>query len=147
MGAIRPLQQNVDDSLAKRRLALTLLSIFAAIAAFLTAAGIYALLAQSVSARLREFGVRAAVGASPPTLVRMILRESLVLTAPGLIVGVILALTFARLMKSFVYRVEPADPISIAIAAAFLTAIATISAWLPARSAARVDPASALKTE
>jgi predicted permease len=147
VGAIRALQQNVDDSLAKRRLALSLLSIFAAIAAFLTAAGIYALLAQSVSARLREFGVRAAVGASPAELVRQILRESLVLTAPGLIVGVILALTFARLMKSFVYRVEPADPISIALAAAFLIAVAALSAWLPARRASKVDPASALRAE
>jgi len=147
VGAIHPLQQNLDDSLSKRRLALTLLSIFAAIAAFLTAAGIYALLAQSVSARLREFGVRAAVGASPGTLVRMILRESLALTAPGLMVGVILALTFARLMKTFVYRVPPADPVSITVAAAFLAMIAAISAWLPARRAAKVDPASALRAE
>jgi predicted permease len=147
VGAILPLQKNVDDSLSKRRLALTLLSAFAAIAAFLTAAGLYALLAQSVNARLRELGVRAAVGASPRDLVRMILRESLALTVPGLIVGVILALTFARLMKSFVYRVPPADPISIAAAAAFLIAVAALSAWLPARRAANVDPASALKTE
>jgi putative ABC transport system permease protein len=147
VGTIRPLQQNLDDSLSKRRLAMTLLSVFAAIAAFLTAAGIYALLAQSVSTRLREFGVRAAIGASPAELVRMILRESLALTAPGLVVGVILALAFARLMKSFVYRIEPADPISIAAAAAFLTIIAAVSAWLAARRAAKVDPALALRAE
>ena len=147
VGAIRPLQQNLDDSLSKRRLALTLLSIFAAMAAFLTAAGIYALLAQSVNTRLREFGVRAAVGAGPAELVRMILRESLVLTAPGLIVGVVLALTFARLMKTFVYRVPPADPISLAAAAIFLIAVATLSAFVPARRAAAVDPAVALRAE
>jgi ABC-type antimicrobial peptide transport system permease subunit len=77
----------------------------------------------------------------------MILRESLALTAPGLIVGVILALTFARLMKTFVYRVSPADPISIAAAAAFLLTLAVVSAWLPARRGAKVDPASALRAE
>jgi len=147
VGGIHPLQRSVDDSLSKRRLALSLLSIFAAIAAFLTAAGIYALIAQSVAARLREFGVRAALGATPWALVRMILRESLVLTVPGLIVGMILALTLARLIKTFVYHVPPADPISIAVAAISLIAVATISAWLPARRAAGTDAASALRAE
>lgn len=147
VGTVKPLQTSVDESLARRRLALTLLSLFAAIAAFLTAAGIYALLAQSVAARLREFGVRAAVGASPRALVRMILRESLALILPGVVIGVILALAFARLMKSFVYRVQPADPVSILMAAAFLTAVAALAAWLPARRAAAVDPASALRCD
>jgi predicted permease len=71
----QPLQKSVDDSLAARRFILTLLVAFAAIAAFLTAAGLYALMAQSVSGRIREFGVRAAVGAGPAALVRMVLRE------------------------------------------------------------------------
>ncbi len=147
VGEVRPLQQNVDDSLSKRRLALSLLSIFAAIAAFLTAAGIYALMAQSVAGRLGEFGVRAALGATPRALVRMILRESLLLIVPGLIGGTILALAFARLMRTFVYRVAPADPVSIAVAAACLIAVAALSAWLPARRAAAIDPASALRAE
>jgi hypothetical protein len=63
----------------------------------------------------------------------MTLRESLVLTVPGLIVGMILALTFARLIKTFVYHVPPADPILVAVATICLIAVATISAWLPAR--------------
>ena len=87
------------------------------------------------------------MGAGPAELVGMILRESLVLTAPGLMVGVILALTFARLMKTFVYRVPPADPISLAAAAIFLIAVATVSAFVPARRAASVDPAVALRAE
>ena len=75
----------------------------------------------------------------------MILRESLVLTVPGLIVGMILALTFVRLIKTFLYHVPPSDPISIAVAAITLIAAATISAWLPARRAAGTDAASALR--
>jgi ABC-type antimicrobial peptide transport system permease subunit len=116
-------------------------------AAFLTAAGIYALFAQSVAARAREFGVRAAVGAAPSELVRMILRESIAIAVPGLALGITLAIAFAHLMKSFVYGVSPTDPLSIAAAALFLAALAAVSAWLPARRAAAVDPASALRTE
>jgi predicted permease len=147
VGGAHPLQEDLEDSLSKRRLALSLLSWFAGIAAFLTAAGIYALMAQSVAARLREFGVRAAVGATPGALTRMILRESLLLTVPGLIAGTIMAVTFARLMKAFVYHVPAADPISIGAAAICLIAVAAVSAWLPARRAAAVDASSALKAE
>ncbi len=104
-------------------------------------------MAQSVAGRLGEFGVRAALGATPRALIRMILRESLLLIIPGLIAGTILALAFARLMRTFVYRVAPSDPISIAVAAACLIAVSAISAWLPARRAAAIDPASALEAE
>jgi predicted permease len=144
---IQPLGQNVADSLARRRLALTLLAIFGGLAAFLTAAGIYGLLVQSVSARKREFGVRAAVGAAPGELIRLILRDALALTAPGIVFGVVLALAFARLMKSFVYRLSPSDPISMAGAAAFVLLLTCLAAWLPARRAAAVDPAVALRSE
>ena len=144
---VQALQQSVSESLAKRRFALTLLSIFGALSAFLTAGGIYGLLAQSVNARVREFGVRAAIGARPGELVAMILREALVLAVPGLFGGVLLALSFARVMKTFLYRMSPADPASIAAAAAFLVAVTFLSAWLPARRAAAVDPASALRAD
>jgi putative ABC transport system permease protein len=144
---VQPLQQSVTDSLARRRFALILLTVFGAMAAFLTAGGIYGLLTQSVNARLREFGVRAAVGAAPGELVSMILREAIVLTVPGLIVGAALSLSFARLMKSVVYQISPADPVSIASAGTFLLVLTFLSAWLPARRAAAVDPATALRAE
>jgi len=144
---IQPLEQNLAASLARRRLALDLLAIFGAMAAFLTAAGIYGLLAQSVSARVREFGVRAAVGASPGDLIGLILRDALLLTVPGLAAGVILVLAFGRLMKSFLYRLSPTDPVSMAAAAAFVLLLASIAAWLPAKRASAVDPAVALRSE
>ena len=142
---IQPLAQNVAESLARRRFALTLLGIFGALAALLTAAGIYGLLAYSVNARVREFGVRAAVGATRGHLVAMILREAAILMGPGLAGGVILALAFSNVMKSFVYRLSPIDPLSLAGAAGFLVLLTMISAWIPARRAAAVDLATALR--
>jgi predicted permease len=142
---IQPIAQNVADSLSRRRFAVTLLGIFGAMAAMLTAAGMYGLLAYSVNARVREFGVRAAVGASRANLVAMILREATLLMVPGLAVGVFLALLFASVMKSFVYRLSPLDPLSLLTAAVVLAMLTLISAWIPARRAAAADPASALR--
>ncbi len=142
---IQPLAQNVGDSLARRRFALLLLGIFGALAALLTAAGVYGLLAYSVNARVREFGVRGAMGATRGELVSMILREAAMLMAPGLAGGAILAVAFSSMMKSFVYRLSPLDPLSLAIAAGFLVLLTMISAWIPARRAAAVDPATALR--
>jgi ABC-type antimicrobial peptide transport system permease subunit len=144
---LQPLEQNVSGSLARRRFALTLLGIFAGIAAFLTAAGIYGLLSYSVNARQREFGIRMAVGASSRELVAMILREAAVLTIPGFVIGLFLLLGFIKAIRSFVYRVSPLDPISVISAAVFLVILTLFAAWLPARRAAAVDPAAALRTE
>jgi putative ABC transport system permease protein len=144
---VEPLEQNVADSLADRRFALLLLAIFGAMAALLTAGGIYGLLAQSVTARIREFGVRAAIGAAPAELIAMILREALTLAIPGLIAGAVLSLAFAKTMKTVVSQLSAADPISIAVACALLLAIVFCAAWLPARRAAAVDPAAALRSE
>lgn len=144
---VQPLEQSVLDSLARRRFALILIAIFGAMAAILTAGGIYALLTQSVNARVREFGVRAAVGAAPFELVWMILREAFALALPGLLVGVVLTLSFAGIMKTMVYQLSPADPLSIAGAGALLLLLIFFSAWLPARRAAAVDPMLALRAE
>jgi predicted permease len=144
---IQPLSQNVADSLARRRFALTLLGIFGALGALLTAAGLYGLLAYSVNARVREFGVRAAVGASRRDLVSMILREAAILMAPGLAIGLILALAFSSLMKSFVYQLSPLDPLSLESAAGFLVLLTMVSALIPARRAAGVDLANALRAD
>jgi predicted permease len=145
--SVKPLEDYLADSLARRRFAVLLLASFAGLAAFLTAAGIYGVLAYSVSRRLREFGIRAAIGAKPGDLLQMILREAGTVAIPGLLAGLALALGFARLMKSLVYRISPMDPASLTGAAVFLAAICLLSAWLPARRAAKVDPSIALRQE
>ena len=144
---MQPLAQNVSDSIARRHFVLMLFTIFGGLAAFLTAAGVYGLLAHSVNARAREFGVRAAVGATSGELVSMILREAAALAIPGLIVGSVLFLGFSKVMKSFVYQLSPVDPTSILSAAIFVVILTLLAAWLPARRAAAVDPAIALRTE
>jgi ABC-type antimicrobial peptide transport system permease subunit len=144
---IQPLEQNISVSLARRRFALMLLLAFGGMAALLTGAGVYGLLAYSVNSRLREFGVRAAVGAAPGELVAMILREAAVLTLPGLLAGVVLTLAFARMMRSLVYQTSAVDPLSIAGAGLLLLLLIFFSAWLPARRASAVDVATALRME
>jgi len=142
-----PVAQYVADSLARRRFALTLLAAFGGLAALLTAAGIYGLLAYSVSGRAREFGIRAALGATPANLLRMILREGAAVTIPGLAAGIAVSLACARLMKSLLYRLSPMDPVSLASAALVLAFITVLSVWLPAHRAASVDPGAALRVE
>jgi len=142
-----PLDRYVADSLAQRRIALTLLAAFGGLAAFLTAAGIYGLLAYTLSGRVREFGIRAALGASPVSLVYMTLREGAAPAIPGLAAGVALSLAFARLMKTLLYRLSPTDPLSLAVVSLFVSAIVLLSVWLPAKRAARVDPSVALRVQ
>jgi predicted permease len=142
---VAPLTQYVAESLARRRFALTLLAAFAGLAALLTAAGIYGLLAYSVSGRAREFGIRAALGATPANLLRMILQEGAAVAIPGLAGGLAASLACARLTKSLLYRLSPMDPVSLGSAALLLSLITVLSVWLPAIRAARSDPASALR--
>jgi ABC-type antimicrobial peptide transport system permease subunit len=144
---IQPLAQNVSDSIARRRFVLMLLAILGSMAAFLTAAGVYGLLAHSVSARMREFGVRSAVGATSGELTAMILREAAALALPGLILGSILFVGFSKVMTSFVYQLSPVDPLSILSAGILVGLLTLLAAWLPARRAAAVDPAIALRTD
>ncbi|MGH9594832.1 MAG: FtsX-like permease family protein, partial [Bryobacteraceae bacterium] len=108
---------------------------------------IYGVLAYSVSRRMREFGIRSAIGASPGDLLRMIFQEAFAFTVPGLVAGLALSLAFARLMKAMVYRISPEDPMSLAVCAVVLTGVCIFSAWLPARGAARADPGVALRQE
>lgn len=142
-----PVDSYVADSLARRRFALTLLAAFGGLAALLTAAGIYGLLAYSVSGRAREFGIRAALGATPASLQRLIAREGAAVAIPGLAAGIALSVGCARWMKALLYRLSPMDPLSLAGVIVLLSAITALALWLPARRAARVDPGVALRIE
>jgi putative ABC transport system permease protein len=144
---VATVEQYVADSLARRRFALNLLAAFAGLAALLTAAGIYGLLAYSVSGRVREFGIRAALGATPASLLRLVLREGAAVTIPGLAAGLAISLAGARLVKGMLYRLSPMDPVSLVAVGAVLAVITVLSVWLPARRAAAVDPGAALRVE
>jgi predicted permease len=141
------LAEQVDQSLSAERLLLRLCAVFAALALLLACIGLYGVVAYSVAQRTTEIGVRIALGASPARVVRGILRETLALTAAGVAIGVPVALAAGGLLAGFLYQMTPRDPVTYAAAAGTLLASATLAAALPARRAARVDPALALRSE
>ena len=144
---IRTVDQIKDLSMASRRLQSVLLGLFAAVAVLLTVIGIYGVTAYSVAQRTHEIGVRAALGATGMSLIRLVLARGLVLTWLGLAIGIIGALALTRLMESLLYGVSARDPTTMVWVGVLLTAVALVACYVPAWRAIRVDPMTALRTE
>jgi len=125
------------------RLALTA----GAAALFLAALGIYAIKGYMVASRTSEIGIRMALGATRGSIAGMVLREGLVLTVVGLLVGLGLGLGVAKVSARLLYGIRPIDPVSIVVTVALLGAASLLAGYLPARRAARVDPMEALRYE
>lgn len=135
------------NGLAPTRFAMALLTAFAVIALALAAVGIYGVVAYSVSQRTQEIGVRVALGATPGTVVRLVLRDGLRLAVAGSVIGAAVALAALRVLRSMLYGVSPADPLTFAAVALLVTAIALVASYIPARRALRIDPAEALRAD
>ena len=135
-----------DTYLTTPRLTATLLAIFAGLALFVTVTGIAGVIATSVSERTQEFGIRMALGAEPGSVLRMVLREGMVLVGVGLLIGVAGALAFTRVLASQLFEVDPADPLTYASVAVVLLAVAAAACFVPARRATRVHPMVALRS-
>jgi putative ABC transport system permease protein len=148
-GRQRPgtMRQSVSGQLARRRFTVTLLSGFAAGALLLAALGIYGVIAYMVALRTREFGVRAALGATPRHITRLVVAQSARVVAVGLAVGLAAAFGATRLLRSLLYGVGTTDLMTFASVTVFLGAVALFASYLPARRATRVDPVVALRTE
>lgn len=144
---VRTLVDNVASSLASRRLTMTLLGSFAALALALAAIGLYGVMSLSVAQRTREMGIRLALGAEARDIFRMILRQGMSLVAVGVGIGVTGALLLAKVMQSLLYGVSIMDPPVFILVAVTLGACAFLACWLPARRATRVDPMVALRTD
>ena len=144
---ISTLDQLAGDSLAPQRFLLVLFGIFAGLSLLLACLGIYGVLAYMTSRRVPEIGVRMALGATAGTVIRMVLRQSLVMIAAGGGLGTIAALAAARLLERFVVGVRGAEPLSFALMIAVLAAAALGASFLPARRASRIDPVRALRQE
>jgi len=125
----------------------TLFLIFAMVALGMAAVGLYAVMAQGVSRRTREIGVRIALGADLRAIVRLVLGRGIIQLALGLVLGLAAALAVCRLMAGFLYMVSPSDPATFASVALSLVTIGLTATWLPARRAARLDPVKALRDE
>jgi ABC-type antimicrobial peptide transport system permease subunit len=113
----------------------------------LAAIGIYGVIAYAVTQRTHEFGVRTALGASAADVLQMVLRSGMTLAAIGLAIGIPAALAVMQFMSSMLFGVGPRDPFSLGLAAGLLAVVALVACWIPARRAARVDPAIALRYE
>ena len=144
---IATLPETLDASVAQPRFRTLLIGLFGLIALLLAAVGIFGVISYSVSRRTHEIGIRVALGATPASVLRLILGESAKLVLLGLAVGIPVALGLARFLSSLLFEVHPADPLTFFGVAVLLTAVALIACYLPARRAMRVDPMVALRYE
>lgn len=141
------LDQVLSESLARRRLYMVLLGIFAAAALLLAGVGIYGMVSYSVSQRIREMGIRIAVGAKRGDVLRLVLGQGTKVALVGIVVGIAAALGLTRLMASLLFGVSASDPLTFLGVAGLLTLVALAASFLPARRAMRVDPMVALRHE
>jgi|SRR5580700_688857 putative ABC transport system permease protein len=141
------LEQARSESVASPRVTASLLAIFAALALLIAAGGIGGIMALTVSQRVREIGIRLALGARPSRILWMVLSQGLLLASLGVGIGILGALGLKTLLKSLLFGVTPTDPVTFSGVAFVLVASAMIATYLPARRAAAVDPIIALRTE
>jgi predicted permease len=144
---VRTMEARVAESLARRRFAMQLLSLFAFVALGLAAIGIYGVMAYLVSQGARELGIRLALGATPRTLTWLIGRQTATLAGLGVSIGLAVALGLTRFMVSLLFEIDSADPVTFAAIAVFLAMVAMLAGYVPARRAARIDPMVSLRAE
>jgi ABC-type antimicrobial peptide transport system permease subunit len=137
-------QEQVDRKGYTQRLAATLVALFGAMALFLAAIGLYAVMSYSVSQGTRELGLRMALGAGVKDLLRLVMSHGLRLTAAGIVIGAVASVVLTRLMGNLLYKVSPRDPIAFGTAFIILTVVASIACLVPAWRATRIDPVQAL---
>ena len=142
---VAPLPDVIAASLSQPRFRTFLVSLFAAMALLLAVIGIFGVIAYSVSSRTKEIGIRMALGASRAAIVRLVLRQTLALTAAGLAIGVPGAIAASRLLEHMLFAISAGDPATLAAMALLLAAASALAGYLPARRAARVDPLIALR--
>ena len=144
---VRSAEQLVFESTARQDFNMTLLSLFAGIALLLAAIGVYGMLSYSVQQRAQEIGIRMALGARGPDVLRMVVGQGMRLAGLGVVIGLLGALGLSRLLTALLFGVKPYDPLTFVSVAFVLTGVSLIACWIPARRATRVDPLIALRYE
>ena len=144
---IGPMSDNVEQSMARLSFVMTIIGVTASVAVVLAAIGLYGVLAYLVSLRAREISIRLAMGALPSGVARLVTRQGAGLAAGGVALGVVIFVATSRFLQSMIVGVGRPEPLTIIAVGALLMAIAMGASWIPARRAARIDPARALSGE
>jgi predicted permease len=141
------LEDAVGYSLYPQKVAATLLTATATLCLLLAAVGLYSVMSYAISQRTQEIGVRMALGASHFKVLQMVTRESVLLTLPGLMLGIVAAVVALQFFRSMLVGVSPADPLTFVAASVFLIAVALLASYIPARRALQIDPMIALRCQ
>ncbi len=144
---VQTMDERIGDSVAPRRLNLTLFATFAGLALVLSAVGLYGVVAYAAEQRTREFGIRMALGAQTGDVLRMVLGQGLRLAAAGVAIGIVAAFAMSRVIATLLYDVRPFDPMTMVSVALLVALVAIVACWVPARRATRVAPTVALRCE
>jgi hypothetical protein len=147
LGNVRTMHDAIASSVMKRKFTMLLLTIFAGLAVVLATIGLYGVMSYSVSQRTREIGIRMAVGAQRTDVLKLIVRQGMLLTGMGVLAGLIASFGLTRLMSSLLYGISATDAVPFAALSALLLGVALLACWLPARRASSVDPMVALRAE
>lgn len=141
---VRTMNQVMAETVSRSRFNTLLLAIFAGLATLLSAVGIFGVMNYSVGQRTRELGLRLAIGAQPRQVLLLVLRQGMLLTVVGVVLGLAAALALTRLLSGLLFGVEPFDPLTFTAISAFLMAVSLLACYLPARRAMKIDPLVAL---
>jgi len=144
---VKLMDQIADAGIATPRFAFFLVGLFAALAIILAAIGTYGVISYSVSQRIPEFGLRLALGAPPAGLLRLVIAQAAQLALAGTVLGIVAALTLARVLRSLIYNVSPADPLTFIAVGLMVISIALLACYIPARRATRANPMIALRAD
>jgi putative ABC transport system permease protein len=144
---VKTLEQIRSDSLASRTFAMQLLVGFAVVGSVLTLVGIYGVLSLSVTSRRRELAIRSAVGAQQKDIRKLVFGEGFRLIAAGVFVGMALAAILSRVLRSFLFEVQPNDPATLVVVGLLFVGVALLACWVPVRRAEKIDPVEALRYE
>ncbi len=147
VGAVTPLEQLVADAAAQPQFHTVLLASFAALALGIAGIGLYGVVAYAVSRRTREIGIRIALGATSRDVLRMVVKDGMLVAMAGIVAGTASAFVFARLLAGLLYGVTPTDPVSFLLASAGLLGLTLLASYIPARRAARIEPIAALRMD
>jgi putative ABC transport system permease protein len=144
---VKTLEEIRDESLSSRTFAMHLLTGFSVVGSLLTLVGIYGVLSLSVASRRKELAIRSAMGAQQTDIQKLVFGEGFRLIASGVLAGIVLAIVLSRVLKSFLFEVQPGDPATLAAVGVLCIAVGLLACWAPVRRAAKVDPLEALRYE